>query len=228
MEKGFWSVPKSIAKHCDLSFRAKLIAGVLWTRKNNDFLAFPSRRYIAESLGVSTDTIDRGIEDLKEKAGLKVKREGLRRNNRYLIPKYWIAESAEMQNLDSLNLQTQESALLPTPIVRDEKKDITVVDETGSSACNIISFFKKRVQVIKGYNPEINWSKTYKLVRKRLGNYSPKEIKDLIDWYLYSKHSNRLGDSLMICLSSYIVNLWEASCVSHQFFINKMYPSFKL
>lgn len=69
--KGFWAIPKSIAKRKDLSLKAKLVAGILWTRKNSDFEAFPSRRYMAEALGVSTDTIDRAIKELKDKAGLR-------------------------------------------------------------------------------------------------------------------------------------------------------------
>jgi len=28
--KGFWTIPKSIAKRKDLSFRAKLVAGIMW------------------------------------------------------------------------------------------------------------------------------------------------------------------------------------------------------
>jgi len=54
--------------------------------KNSDFQAFPSRNYMADALGISTKTIDRGIRELKEKAGLRVERKGLRRNNRYYSP----------------------------------------------------------------------------------------------------------------------------------------------
>jgi hypothetical protein len=64
---------------------------------------------MAESLGVSTDTIDRGIKELKEKAGLKVQRAGLRKNNRYSFP-YWDPESAELPNQDSATMPFQESA----------------------------------------------------------------------------------------------------------------------
>jgi len=33
MKKGFWAVPKLIARRKDLSYRAKLVAGILWARK---------------------------------------------------------------------------------------------------------------------------------------------------------------------------------------------------
>lgn len=65
--KGFWAIPKSIAKKRDLSFKAKLVAGILWTRKNGDFEAFPSRRYMAEALGTSVKTVDRAVKELQEK-----------------------------------------------------------------------------------------------------------------------------------------------------------------
>ena len=224
MEKGFWAVPKSIAIRKDLSFRAKLIAGILWTRKNSDYQAFPSRHYMADALGVSTDTIDRGIKELKEKTGLKVKRLGLKKNNRYFFPEW---DSAEMQKPDSGVLPSQDSASLPTPIVRDNKKDITVVDE-NSSVKDIISFFKNKVKEIKGYDPEVSWTKEGQLVRHRLKKYTPEQIKRLINWYLHSKHAERLGDSLAICLSTNIINLWKASRVSHEYYLDKLYPPLKL
>jgi len=65
---------QSIAKRRDLSLRAKLVAGILWTKKNYDFEAFPSREYMTEALRISKDTVDRAIKELKEKAGLKVER----------------------------------------------------------------------------------------------------------------------------------------------------------
>ncbi|MDD2666642.1 MAG: helix-turn-helix domain-containing protein [Methanocellales archaeon] len=212
MEKGFWAIPKSIAKRKDLSFKAKLITGILWTRKNSDFEAFPSRNYMANALGVSTDTIDRGIRELKEKAGLKVKREGLKRNNRYFFPDW--DESAELPNSDSATLPTQESAALPTPIVRESNKDNTVVDESSSLVKEIISHFKSKVKEVKGYDPEISWAKESWLVKQRLAKYEPEKLKELISWYLSSKHSERLGDSLAVCLSTNIINLWKASKAS--------------
>lgn len=227
MEKGFWAVPKSIAKKNDLSFRAKLIAGILWTRKNSDFQAFPSWRYMAEVLSVSTDTVDRGIKELKEKAGLRVKREGLRRNNRYLLPD-WNSESAEWQEPDSARESNQDSAKQPIPIVRDNKKDITVVDEQSSSVKDIISFYKTKVKEIKGYIPEISWAKEGQLVKQRLQKYSSNQIKELVNWYLHSKHAERLGDSLAVCLSTNIINLWKASRVSHDFYLDKLYPPIEL
>lgn len=215
MEKGFWAVPKSIAKRKDLSYKAKLVAGILWTRKNPDFKAFPSRKYMAEALGVSVKTVDRAIKELKEKAGLKVKRKGLGRNNRYFLPNWDSRKSLEVRVSDSSTPSAQESARLRSPIVRDYKKDNTVVDDKPSSVKEIFSYFRSKVRETKGFDPEISWGKDGRMIKLRLRKYSSEQIKQLIDWYLTSRFSERLGVSLATCLSTYVVNLWKASKASH-------------
>jgi len=218
--KGFWAIPKSIAKRKDLSFRAKLVAGILWTRKNSDFEAFPSRKYIAEALGVSKDTVDRAIKELKEKAGLKVERKGLRKNNRYYIPDW---EAAELRFPESATLQTLESADLQTPIVRDNIERNTVVDAKASFIPIILNYFREIVGETRGFVAEIDYAKDGKLVKQRLKNYSPDELKDLIKWYLRSEISDRLGISLSACLSAHVINLWKNE-KSKRSLIEKLYP----
>lgn len=212
MEKGFWAVPKSIAERKDLSFKAKLVAGILWTRKDPDFKAFPSRKYMAEALRVSVKTIDRAIKELKEKAELKVERKGLGRNNRYYLPNW--DKSPEVRISESSTSSTHKSSTSPTPIVRDYKKDNTVVDEKPSSVKEIFSYFRSKVRETKGFDPEISWAKDGRMIKLRLKKYSPDQIKDLIDWYLVSKFSEKLGVSLATCLSTYVINLWKAGVAS--------------
>jgi len=38
--------------------------------------------------------------------------------------------------------------------------------------------------------------------------FSVAEIKDLIDWYLDSKHFEKIW-GVIICLSTFMINLWE-------------------
>ncbi|MEM3488058.1 MAG: hypothetical protein QW589_06420 [Candidatus Bathyarchaeia archaeon] len=59
----------------------------------------------------------------------------------------------------------------------------------------------------KGFAPEIDWEKDGKLVKARLKSYSLEEVKALIDWYLNSQVSDRLGVSLSACLSAHVINL---------------------
>jgi hypothetical protein len=72
--KGFWAVPQQIAKRRDLSLKAKLLAGVLWSMKDSNLEAFPSRGYLAEVLGTSLATIDRAVKELVAKTGLNLER----------------------------------------------------------------------------------------------------------------------------------------------------------
>lgn len=216
----FWAIPKSIAKRKDLSLKAKLVASILWTRKNADFIAFPSREYMAKSLGISIPSVDRAIKELKEKAGLKIERRGLRKTNLYHFPD-WLSDEIVS---DSSKLITQDSSGMMTPIIRDSNVRNNKLDDE-SSLKDIFSYFKKRVKEIKGYEPEINFSKDRKIVKLRLKKYKPDEIKEIIDWYLNSKHSEKLGDSISICLSANIINLWKAYKSSFSF-LNKLYPSY--
>jgi len=222
MEKGFWAIPKSIAKRKDLSLKAKLVVGVLWTRKDSDFKAFPSRRYIAEALGVSIKSVDRGIKELKERTNLRVERKGLRRNNRYLLPDWNGSNAPNLSSFEKTVMPTQGSSTVSTPILRDYKKDNTVVGEKASSVKEIFSYFKKRVRDSKGFDPEINWVKDGRMIKLRLKKYRPDQIKELIKWYLSSSISERLGVSLATCLSTYVINLWKASVSSQP-----IYPSWK-
>lgn len=217
----FWAIPKSIAKREDLSLKAKLVASILWTRKNADFISFPSREYIAKSLGISIPSVDRAIKELKEKAGLKIERRGLRKTNVYHFPD-WLSELIVS---DSSKLMTQDSSGVMTPIVRDNKVRNNKLDEKSSPIKYIFHYFKEKVKEIKGYEPEINWAKDGKLIKQRLKKYSIEEIKEIIDWYLNSKHSEKLGDSLSMSLSANIINLWKSSKVSFSY-LNKFYPSY--
>jgi hypothetical protein len=130
-------------------------------------------------------------------------------------------ESAELPNQDSATVPTQESATVQSPIVRDNKKDNTVVDEGSSKVKEIIFYFRSKVKLIKGYEPEISWAKEGALVKQRLRNYQPEKLKNLIDWYLSSRYSERFGDCLAVCLSTRIINHWKASNASIPFYYRK-------
>jgi hypothetical protein len=217
--KGFWAIPQQIAKRKDLSLKAKLVAGVLWSMKNFNSEAFPSRSYLAEALGTSLATIDRAIKELAAKTGLKVKRRGFGKSNCYYIPNW--QESSEMitqeasglTNLENTKLKTHESSEVTTIIDNSNRyfnKYNTKVD-AKASPIDIIEYFRGRVRELKGFDPEIDYGKDGGLAKSRLRKYSFNEIRDLIDWYLNSEHFEKFGASLSICLSNFIINLWKAS-----------------
>jgi len=231
MRESFWMIPKSIAKRKDLSLKAKLIAGVLWSMKNSNSEAFPSRGYLSEALGTSLTTIDRAVKELVTKAGLKVRRRGFGKSNCYLIPSWQESsgmitqEASGMTNLEDTKLKTHEKTKMTTIIDNSNRysnKYNTKVDAKASSI-DVIEYFKRRVKELKGFEPEIDYGKDGRLAKERLKKYSFAEIRDLIDWYLNSEHFEKFGASLSICLSNFIVNLWKASRAGQRS-ISNLYP----
>jgi biotin operon repressor len=233
MKEGFWAIPKSIAKRKDLSLKAKLIAGVLWSMRNSDSEAFPSENYLAEALGTSVKTIKRGIRELMEKAGLKVRRRGYGKSNCYTIPSWQGTtlthqEGTVFTNHEGKVLSHHEGTRLTTIIDNSNKyfnKYNTKVD-AKASPIDVVEYFKKRVKELKGFNPEIDYGKDGRLAKERLKKYSFEEIKDLIDWYLNSNHVEKFGASLSICFSNFIINLWKANRAGQKS-IEAFYPAWQ-
>jgi hypothetical protein len=230
MKEGFWAIPKSIAKRKDLSLKAKLIAGVLWSMRNSDSEAFPSEGYLAEALGTSVKTIKRGIRELMEKAELKVRRRGYGKSNCYTIPSWQGTtlthqEGTVFTNHEEKVLSRHEGTRL-TPIIDNSNKYFnkynTKVD-AEASPLDVIDYFKRRVKELKGFEPEIDYGKDGRLAKERVKKYSFEEIKELIDWYLNSENLEKFGASLSVCLSSFIINLWKA-WRSGQKSIEALYP----
>jgi DNA-binding transcriptional regulator YhcF (GntR family) len=229
--KKFWAIPQEIAKRKDLSLKAKLLAGVLWSMKNSNLEAFPSRGYLAEALGTSLSTIDRALKELVAKTGLRIKRRGFGKSNCYHIPNW--QESSEMitqeasglTNLEDTRLKSHESSGVTTIIDNSNKyfnKYNTKVDAKASSL-DVIDYFKRRVKELKGFYPEIDYGKDGRLAKERLKKYSFEEIANLIDWYLNSENFEKFGASLSICLSNFIINLWKASKFGQRS-ISNLYP----
>jgi hypothetical protein len=229
--KGFWAIPQQIAKRKDLSLKAKLLAGVLWSMKDSNSEAFPSRGYLSEALGTSLATIDRAVKELITKAGLKVKRRGFGKSNCYLIP-IWqessgmiTQEASGLTNLEDTKLKTHEGTRMMNIIDNSNKyfnKYNTKVD-VEASPIDVVEYFKRRVREFKGFEPEIDYGEDGRLAKNRLKKYSFNEIMDLIDWYLNSEHFEKFGASLSICLSNFIINLWKASRVGQRS-ISSLYP----
>ena len=192
---------------------------------------------MAEALGVSIATVDRGIKELREKIGLRVKRRGFGRTNCYLIPD--LLESSKMNTSEEVGRITLEKTELKTieeagmkSIIDDPNRNINnkyteVNDKESSSVKEIFHYFREVVGDTKGFDPEICWGKDGRLVKLRLRKYSPEEIKSLIDWYLGSEVSERLGISLATCLSTYVINLWKAS-KSRTSYLDKIYPAWQM
>ena len=84
-KSGFWAVPKRVALCKKITFAAKLIYGVLWTRKNADLEAFPTHEYIAKQLMMCLRYVRTGLKELERQKMITIYRRGLRKSNIYLL-----------------------------------------------------------------------------------------------------------------------------------------------
>ena len=176
--------------------------------------AFPSQKTIAKTLNISVPTLIKYNRILEENGLIKIerrKREG-KTNIVYLLKLFKEGSKTSLEGgLKEIN--TKENNI----------KENTNVDDKESSAIDVFEYFKKRVREVKGFEPEIDYGKDGRLAKKRLKKHSLREIENLIDWYLNSKHYEKFGASLSICLSNFMINLWKAE-KSGQRAIESLYP----
>jgi hypothetical protein len=174
-----------------------------------------SKKGLAEFLGISEREVFRIIRKLLEKKLIEKdpKTKHLKTTQRWLFevelePDKMSGSMTEcQQNYDKLSVRYDKMSDNNNRII---KNNIHYSGEQ-SPLQEIILYFREKVKELKNYNPEIDWAKEGKLIKQRLQKYSLEQLKELIDWYLSSKHSERLGDSLSVCLSANIINLWKAS-----------------
>lgn len=100
----------------------------------------------------------------------------------------------------------------PAPSAEDsflKAKEFQAPDPRKNPHGIIIDFYFNRVKELYGFEPEINGKKDGQLLKTRLTKYKPTQICALIDWYLHSDISERLGCSLAIALSANTINRWK-------------------
>lgn len=84
MEEGYWAIPKKVAV-LQISEGAKIVYGILWTRKNGDNIAWPSRKYMAKQAGCSVRSVARYIDELKKISLIRTIRRGKKQSNIYIV-----------------------------------------------------------------------------------------------------------------------------------------------
>jgi hypothetical protein len=106
----------------------------------------------------------------------------------------------------------QYTAGKPAPSAKDsflKAKEFQAPDPRKNPHGIIIDFYFNRVKELYGFEPEINGKKDGQLLKTRLTKYKPTQICALIDWYLHSDISERLGCSLATALSANTINRWK-------------------
>ena len=82
-EKGFTQVPNAILRSRKLSMGAKMAyAALISYAWHNDF-CFPGQQRLADDIGISRQTANEYIQELKKKGFVKVTRQGQGRTNIY-------------------------------------------------------------------------------------------------------------------------------------------------
>lgn len=180
-------------------------------------VAFPSQRTISEKLGISVKTIIKYNRILAEAGLIKIEKVKGRRNLITLLKTGDVKEGkapSVVGSVEDLNeVQTKENNI---------KENTIEVDDKTSSVKEIFSYFREKVRETRGFDPEINWAKDGRMIKLRLKKYGPDQMKELIDWYLTSSFSERLGVSLATCLSTYVINLYKSEMASQP-----LYPLWK-
>ena len=184
-------------------------------------IAYPSQKVISQKLGISIKTIIKYNKILQDNGLIKIERKkGKGKTNLVTLLK---VENVKKSKYDAV--ASSVKVLKEVQTKENNMKENTIeVDDKESSALDVIEYFRSKVKEVKDFEPEIDWGKDGGLAKKRLKKYSLEEIKDLIDWYLDSKHFERFGASLSVCLSAFMINLWKAS-KSGQKSIEAFYPT---
>jgi DNA-binding transcriptional regulator YhcF (GntR family) len=183
-------------------------------------VAFPSQKTLAAKLGLSIKTIIKYNKILEANGLIKIERRKGRANLITLL---------KVENVNQVHTPPVIGSVKVLKEVQTKdnnmKENTIEVDDKESSALDVIEYFKNKVKEAKGFEPEIDWGKDGALAKKKLKKYSFDEIKQLIDWYLNSKHFDKFGASLSVCLSAFIINLWKASKTGQRSVLDAFYPT---
>ena len=145
-------------------------------------MAFPSQETIAEILKISVPTLIKYNKVLEENGLIRIEKRKGRTNLIYLLKLFKRGSKTTLVEVVK-GFKTKDNNI----------KENTNVDDKESSVIDVFEYFRRRVREVKGFEPEINWGKDGKLAKKRLKKYSFEEVKELIDWYLNSKHFEKFG-----------------------------------
>jgi hypothetical protein len=206
----FWAIPKVVVG-LDISLGAKMVFGVLFTRKNGENVAWPSRQYIADIVKCSLPSVDRYITELKGAGVVAVQQRGLRQSNVYTIT---LPESSHAVP-DSSETYTLDSSGQMTPTVREQYKrtivassDAKVVFKREEYRAVAEHFSKEYQRVYKVPNPPaINFAAANKLIKGHFARgVTVQQINKVITSFLEELRWNdstiKPAPDLMVILSA--------------------------
>mgnify|MGYP001063077557 CR=1 FL=1 len=215
LKKSFWAfIPSITLEDKNLSSTAKLILAEIYALSDQNGVCYPSNKHFSELLGISEIQVSRcinqlkrenwiSIEILKEKGNLRIIRINLEGINKKLKTSYQKVKEGYYQKCKERKYNIEKIQLENTSIEG-------VLPNSLNSVSVIRDYFVQKCQELKGFQPEMNYTKEGALIKKRLKKYTIEQLKDLIDKYFNSYVGEKFGWSLSICLSSPVINQWLA------------------
>lgn len=118
----FWATPKEVTALKTITDGAKLVYGILYTRKNGDQIAWPSQSYIAEAIGKTPRSVLRHIQELEAVNLIQKTRVGKTATNRYELK-----SDVTDFHITTAKPVTSRGDNLSHPIVREQDKRISKI-----------------------------------------------------------------------------------------------------
>jgi len=156
-----------------------------------------------------------GLKNLKKAGAIFVRKDS--RGNFYKINLEMDTDKV-VQEIDRFRKQTASSSRNRPKQVRllnlqkkGNKEKQRKGDQSSPNHISILrNYFIEKCKKEKGFEPEMAFGKEGGLLREKLKRFSVEKLKDLIDKFFNSKIGEDLGYTLSICLSSVVINQWQA------------------
>ena len=184
----------------------------------NKGVAFPSLRTLADKLGISTKTIIKYNRILETSGLIKIER---RKGSTNLVTLLKVGDVKKGKCADETGSGRYEKEI--QIIEENNFKENKERKNNNSAVSLVLNYFREIVGETRGFEPEIDPRKDSRLIKLRLKKYSLEELKSLINWYLRSDFSDKLGISISACLSAHVINLWKAN-KAVSLILERMYP----
>lgn len=143
---GFTQVPNEVIKDSYLTIQARMIYIFILSKAWTSNKAFPGHKLIAETMGVSTKTVGKYLQELKTADLISWKRRGLNKTNLYTLNKW------KTSGLEGKNLPVKEVSIITSKNGSQLPINKTQIKKTKSERANTLSNDKRA-----GKEKEVNY-----------------------------------------------------------------------
>lgn len=112
---------------------------------------------------------------------------------------------------DELSPEQKKARLGWAKLITGELPKTKKTTTKDPRALELAKDFIRFCEQINGYKPEVNWGGEVAMIKSKLQNYTPEQIREEFYWFLESKFSKDLGCTIKVALGNYTFNKWLAS-----------------